>query len=98
MRQIGDDFRPDPFKPVKLSNIEQPTMSAQDLAQWRQYTRNQFLEHSYKYCSDKSGLTAKIDGTISEGMQQAFNRCLTKYKGTFGLLIEEQDIYQKNIQ
>ena len=52
MRQIGDDLRRDPRKPLVTQEIPQADLSnPANAAAYKQFTWNKFAEMSHKFCS-----------------------------------------------
>lgn len=56
MRQIGEDFRQDPFKSVTGEAVGMPKVDAATAAYLDQWKRNTFLKVTYQQCSNAAGL------------------------------------------
>ena len=88
MRQIGDDLRRDPHKPLVTKEAPQADLSnpgnARDFAH---FTWNKFAEMSHQFCS--TGLDFK-NGKMDDAETKRFQTCLSKYSQTFKIFQEEQ--------
>ena len=98
MRQIGDDFKRDPFQAIQVTPIGEAKLSAQEEGELQQWRRNTFMRYAFNHCSDASGINASKGSSVSEECQQAFNACVNKYRQSLSLFSEEKRIYDARLQ
>ena len=83
MRQIGDEYRFDPFLPIQTAAVENKTLGARQQIEHNAYAKNTFAERAHKYC------TAKVVNLNSNGFSdaenQGFANCLNQYSQAFGI-------------
>jgi len=77
MRQIGDEYRPDPNKAIGTSFIPQPDLSADQAKAVAAWMHNQRISFAYKYCTNKTINFSK--GSVGDGEGKAFSACLQKF-------------------
>ncbi len=51
MRQIGDEYRHDPFKAIGTTAIENKSMNNKVAVEHAAYVNNTFAERAHKYCA-----------------------------------------------
>ena len=91
MRQIGDDFKADPFKPMITKPVEAPSnLSQQQLASLQQYQRNSFLKYAYDHCGKQ---TERNNMAMSAGDKETFNQCVNKFRQAVLIFNEEKSIF-----
>ena len=96
MRQIGDDYRRDPFKPMTTGVISPPeALSAAQEAELSQYQRNQFLKFAYDNCGAQF---EKNNRSLSAEDKATFNNCIAKFQSSVSIFNQEKDIFNMRIQ
>ncbi len=97
MRQIEDELRPDPWKPIRTSAIALPALAEREAATERAWASNKAVELAHKWCAAHTALNLG-SSTFSEAEEQRLQNCLTKYSLSASLFQQEAALYAKRIQ
>ena len=74
MRQIGDEYRHDPFKAIGTSAIDNKALSNKMAVEHAAYANNTFAERAHNYCTKK---TADLSSSeFSDQEASNFKNCL----------------------
>lgn len=94
MRQIGEEYAYDPFKPISTAPVEAPVMTAQLKSEHQAWTRNTYAEAAHRFCTS----AARINLSTKEFDAQEdtrFSNCLAKYATSFTMFSQEKQHFQK---
>ena len=95
MRQIGDEYRFDPFLPMTTQSVENKSLGAKQQVEHQAFLKNTVAERAHKYC------TAKVinlgNNQFSDAEAQGFSNCLNQYTQAFGIFKQERNSFLRNI-
>jgi len=77
MRQIGDEYRPNPHLAIGTAFIPQPDLNADQAKALSSWMHNQRVGFAHKYCTSKVVNFNK--SSVGDGEGKAFMACLQKF-------------------
>lgn len=95
MRQIGDEYRPNPHQAIGTSFIPQPDLNADQTKTLAAWMHNQRISFAYKYCTSKTINFNK--GSVGDGEGKAFGACLQKFGSSFKIFGQEQSLHHQRV-
>ena len=96
MRQIGDDYKRDPYKSIEFDKMPVPTtLSRAEQADIQQHERSSFLKHAFEYCG-KNFRTNNNKPTVSD--IEYMNNCVAKFQKSIDIFKNEKNIFEERIE
>ena len=94
MRQIKDEFRPNPYKAFGTAAVEAPQLTPVEAKDHNAWLRNTFSERAHKFCTVNSDFNLS-NASVSEAETQRFQNCLTKYSASFNVFTSEKQHFKQ---